>query len=335
LVIDDGSSDDTGNEAMRCSDDPRLRVLRQTNGGKAAALNHGIANATGDIIVVIDADTLLVPEAIRQLVRPLADSRVGAVAGNAKVGNRVNLTTRWQAVEYVTSQNLDRRAFVMLNCITVVPGAIGAWRRTAVMAAGGFRTDTLAEDQDLTLTLLRAGHRVALADKAVALTEAPETFDALLKQRFRWSFGTLQCAWKHRGALLRPSAGALGMVGLPNIWLFQLLFPLLAPAADIALLATLGRMVVETPALGWHAAWGHAEPVLALYAFFLLIDTLTAVLGVAFEPGERLSQALLVPLQRVAYRQVLYVALVKAMRAALKGWAPSWGKLERTGRVTA
>jgi cellulose synthase/poly-beta-1,6-N-acetylglucosamine synthase-like glycosyltransferase/peptidoglycan/xylan/chitin deacetylase (PgdA/CDA1 family)/spore germination protein YaaH len=335
LVIDDGSSDDTAHEAMQCSDDPRLRVLRQANGGKAAALNHGIASATGDIIVVIDADTLLVPEAIRQLVRPLADSRVGAVAGNAKVGNRVNLTTRWQAVEYVTSQNLDRRAFVMLNCITVVPGAIGAWRRTAVMAAGGFRTDTLAEDQDLTLTLLRAGHRVALADKAVALTEAPETFEALLKQRFRWSFGTLQCAWKHRGALLRPSAGALGMVGLPNIWLFQLLFPLLAPAADIALLATLGRMVVETPALGWHAAWGHAEPVLALYAFFLLIDTLTAVLGVAFEPGERLSQALLVPLQRVAYRQVLYVALVKAMRAALKGWAPSWGKLERTGRVTA
>ncbi|WP_310570522.1 glycosyltransferase [Gemmatimonas sp.] len=335
LVIDDGSSDDTADVAAQCSDDPRLRVVRQVNGGKAAALNNGIAHATGDIIVVIDADTLLVPDAIRHLVHPLADSRVGAVAGNAKVGNRVNLITRWQAVEYVTSQNLDRRAFVMLNCITVVPGAIGAWRRSAVVAAGGFRTDTLAEDQDLTLTLLRGGHRVALADRAVALTEAPETFDALLKQRFRWSFGTLQCAWKHRGALLRPSAGALGIVGLPNIWLFQLLFPLLAPAADIALLATIGRLAVETPALGWHAAWVHAEPVLALYAFFLLIDTVTAVLGVAFEPEERLSQALLVPLQRLAYRQVLYLALVKAMRAALKGWAPGWGKLERTGHVTA
>ena len=176
---------------------------------------------------------------------------------------------------------------------------------------------------------------MALADRAVALTEAPESFDGLLKQRFRWSFGTLQCAWKHRAALLRPGAGALGLVGLPNIWLFQLLFPLLAPAADIALLVALARLGLEMPALGVHAAWRHAEPVLSLYTFFLVIDTITAVLGVALESGEKLSQAMLVPLQRIAYRQVLYLALVRAMRAALKGWAPGWGKLERTGRVSA
>jgi peptidoglycan-N-acetylglucosamine deacetylase len=333
IVIDDGSTDDTFEAARAASTDPRLRVLTQANAGKANALNLGIAEATGDVIVVVDADTLLARLAIQHLVRPLADSRVGAVAGNAKVGNRVNLVTRWQAVEYVTSQNLDRRAFVMLNCITVVPGAIGAWRRSAVLDAGGFRTHTLAEDQDLTLTLLRAGHKVALSERAIAWTEAPETFDALLRQRFRWSFGTLQCAWKHRGALLRPSAGALGLVGLPNIWLFQLLFPLLAPAADIALLATVARLIVETPALGAHAAWVHAEPILALYALFLAIDTLTALIGLSFERSESKLQALLVPLQRVAYRQVLYLALVKAMRAAIKGWAPSWGKLERTGRV--
>ncbi|WP_461414421.1 glycosyltransferase [Gemmatimonas sp.] len=335
LVIDDGSSDDTAAAARLASDDARVRVITQANGGKAAAINHGMSLATGDVIVVIDADTLLAPDAIRHLVRPLADPRVGAVAGNAKVGNRVNLVTRWQAVEYVTSQNLDRRAFVMLNCITVVPGAIGAWRRNAVTEAGGFRTDTLAEDQDLTLTLLRRGHRIALADQAVALTEAPETFEALLKQRFRWSFGTLQCAWKHRAALGRRSAGALGLVGLPNIWLFQLLFPLLAPAADVALLATLARLLAEWPVLGMYAAWSHAEPMIVLYLLFLAVDTVTALIGVALEPSEKLRQALLVPLQRVAYRQVLYVALLKAMRAALKGWAPGWGKLERTGRVQA
>lgn len=334
ITVDDGSSDDTYEQARAASTSPNVSVIRQLNGGKASALNRGIADASGDIIVVIDADTLLAPDAIHHLVRPLADARVGAVAGNAKVGNRVNLVTKWQAVEYVTSQNLDRRAFVLLNCITVVPGAIGAWRRSAVEAAGGFRSDTLAEDQDLTLTLLRNGQRVALADRAIALTEAPESFDGLLKQRFRWSFGTLQCAWKHRSALLRPSAGALGVIGLPNVWLFQLLFPLLAPAADIALLATLARLGLEVPALGLHAAWRHAEPVLSLYAFFLVIDTITAVLGVALESGEKLSQALLVPLQRIAYRQALYIALVRAMRAALKGWAPGWGKLERTGRVS-
>ncbi len=333
IVIDDGSTDDTLDVALAANRDARVRVLTQKNAGKSHALNFGISQATGEIVVVVDADTLLAPMAIRHLVRPLADVRVGAVAGNAKVGNRVNLVTRWQAVEYVTSQNLDRRAFAMLNCITVVPGAIGAWRRDAVLAAGGFRSDTLAEDQDLTMTLLRAGHRVALSDKAIAWTEAPETFDALLKQRFRWSFGTLQCAWKHRGALFRRSGGALGTVGLPNIWLFQLLFPLLAPAADIALVASLVRLATETPAIGAHAAWAHAEPVLGLYLLFLVIDTATALIGLSFEREESMAQALLVPLQRVAYRQVLYFALVKAMRAAIKGWAPGWGKLERTGRV--
>lgn len=334
VLVDDGSTDDTLVAARTLEGDPRLRVITQTNGGKSSALNHGIRDATGEIIVVVDADTLLAADAIRHLVQPLADRRVGAVAGNAKVGNRVNLVTRFQAVEYITSQNLDRRAFVLLNCITVVPGAIGAWRRDAVLAAGGFRTDTMAEDQDLTLTLLRHGHRVALADRAIAWTEAPETLDALLRQRFRWSFGTLQCAWKHRAAMHERGAGALGLVALPNIWLFQLLFPLLSPAADLTLAASLIRLAVQAPAIGLHAAWAQAEPVVALYALFLVIDTLTGLVGLAFERGESVWQVVFVPLQRVAYRQVLYVALLRAMRAALKGRAPGWNKLERTGRVS-
>ena len=335
LVIDDGSTDDTADAARRASDDPRVRVITQKNGGKASALNTGLGEATGDVIVVVDADTQFAPDAIRKLVRPLADTRVAAVAGNAKVGNRVNAVTRWQAVEYVTSQNLDRRAFEVLNAVTVVPGAIGAWHRGAVIAAGGFRHDTLAEDQDLTLTLLRDGHRIAYADDAIAYTEAPETFGALLKQRYRWSFGTLQCAWKHRDALLRRSAGSLGLVGLPNVWLFQLLFPLLAPAADVMLLVTLTQLALAVPVLGVHAAWAKALPVVALYALFLAVDTAMALLGLMLERGEQRRQVLLVPLQRFGYRQVLYLALVRAMWAALRGWSPGWGKLERTGRVAA
>jgi len=335
LVIDDGSTDDTADAARRASDDPRVRVITQPNGGKASALNTGLAEATGDVIVVVDADTQFAPDAIAKLVRPLADTRVAAVAGNAKVGNRVNAVTRWQAVEYVTSQNLDRRAFEVLNAVTVVPGAIGAWHRGAVIAAGGFRHDTLAEDQDLTLTLLRDGHRIAYADDAIAYTEAPETFGALLKQRYRWSFGTLQCAWKHRGALLRREAGSLGLVGLPNVWLFQLLFPLLAPAADVMLLVTLAQLVLAVPVLGAHAAWAQALPVVSLYALFLAVDTAMALLGLQLERGEQRRQVLLVPLQRFGYRQVLYIALLRAMWAALRGWSPGWGKLERTGRVAA
>jgi peptidoglycan-N-acetylglucosamine deacetylase len=334
VVIDDGSTDDTLAAARAgADDDARVRCIRQSNGGKASALNTGMQHATGEVIVVVDADTMLEADAIRHLVRPLSDTRVGAVAGNAKVGNRVNLVTRWQSVEYVTSQNLDRRAFALLDCITVVPGAIGAWRREAILAAGGFSHDTLAEDQDLTMTLLRRGQRIAMADQAIAWTEAPETLRALLSQRFRWSFGTLQCAWKHRAAMHDRSTRALGLVGLPNVWLFQLLFPLLAPAADVALLVTIGRYLLEAPAIGAHAAWAHATPTVALYALFLAIDVVTAVIGLGLERRESLWQAWLVPLQRIAYRQVLYVALLKAVRAAITGWSPAWGKLARTGRV--
>src|SRR5207302_688926 len=234
IVVDDGSPDRTaevGAAAFRGH--PGVRLVRQPNGGKASALNLGVAQATGEIVVAVDADTLLAPGAIEALVAPLADARVGAVAGNAKVGNRINLVTRWQALEYVTSQNLDRRAFSLLDCITVVPGAVGAWRRPVINEVGGFRDDTLAEDQDLTLAVRRAGYSVAYADGAIALTEAPDTLRALARQRFRWSFGTLQCAWKHRDILFRRRYGTLGWIALPNVWLFQLLLPALSPLADL------------------------------------------------------------------------------------------------------
>src|SRR5262249_39583649 len=155
------------------------------NGGKASALNYGLTHAKGEIVVGLDADTVFRPDTIARLVRPLADPRVGAVAGNAKVGNRLNIVTRWQAVEYVTSHNLDRRAFSLLDCITVVPGAVGAWRKSLVDEIGGFSDETLAEDQDLTLAVRRRGFRIAYADDAIAFTEAPDTLKGLANQRFR------------------------------------------------------------------------------------------------------------------------------------------------------
>ncbi|HET7042402.1 MAG TPA: glycosyltransferase, partial [Gemmatimonadales bacterium] len=158
VVVDDGSPDRT-TEVLRAAFDghPRVRLFRKPNGGKASALNFGVAQAEGEVIVGLDADTLFPPDTIGELVAPLADPAVGAVAGNAKVGNRINLVTRWQAIEYITSQNIDRRAFSLLNCITVVPGAVGAWRKSLVLEAGGFSGDTLAEDQDLTMAILERG----------------------------------------------------------------------------------------------------------------------------------------------------------------------------------
>ena len=334
IVVDDGSPDNTYTVAKAAFDgDARVTVLQKSNGGKSSALNLGIAHAAGSIVIGLDADTLFEPDTVAQLVQPLADPRVAAVAGNAKVGNRLNLITRWQAVEYVTSQNLDRRAFSMLNGITVVPGAVGAWRRDAVAAVGGFSHDTLAEDQDLTLALLERGHRVAYAPDAIAWTEAPDTVKGLLKQRFRWSFGTLQCMWKHRYALLRPRYGSLGMIALPNTWIFQLLVNAIAPLADLMFVLSLFSVWLTGREHGSTYALASLEQILTLYALFLLVDWAAAVIAFVAEPDEDFRLTWLVFLQRFAYRQFMYWVVLKAFMAAARGGLVGWGTLERKATV--
>ncbi len=239
VVVDDGSPDGTGVVAAEAfADEPRVSVFTKLNGGKSTALNYGIHRARGEIVVCLDADTVFEPRTIAELVGPLRDASVGAVAGNAKVGNRLKLVTRWQALEYVTSQNTDRRAFDLLNCITVVPGAVGAWRRTAILEAGGFSHDTLAEDQDATIELRKRGWRIGYAEHAVAWTEAPDCFRTLVRQRFRWSSGTLQCTWKHRSTLFRRAYGSLGTIAMPNTLRFQPLFTAVSPLADLMFLGS-------------------------------------------------------------------------------------------------
>ena len=334
VVVDDGSTDATYAEARRSFDGhDRVSVYTKPNGGKASALNFGIARARYDIVVCLDADTLFACDTIAELVQPLADPKIGAVAGNARVGNRINLVTRWQALEYVTSQNLDRRAFSLLDCITVVPGAVGAWRRTAVQQAGGFRDDTLAEDQDLTLAVRRTGHSVAYADGAVAFTEAPDTFRSLAKQRFRWSFGTLQCAWKHRDALFRRKSGSLGWVALPNVWLFQLLLPAISPIADLMFVWSLVSVWMAKEEHGATYALTNLEHVLLYYGVFLMVDWLAAVIAFAMEPDEDRELTWLIFLQRFAYRQLMYWVVLRSFAAALRGHVVGWGKLERKATV--
>jgi cellulose synthase/poly-beta-1,6-N-acetylglucosamine synthase-like glycosyltransferase/peptidoglycan/xylan/chitin deacetylase (PgdA/CDA1 family)/spore germination protein YaaH len=338
VVVDDGSSDDTADICQEAyGSHPQVSVYTKTNGGKASALNYGIARARHEIVIALDADTVFADDTVAELVQPLVNPQVAAVAGNAKVGNRINVVTRWQALEYVTSQNLDRRAFSLLDCITVVPGAVGAWRRSLVQQVGGFQEDTLAEDQDLTLALRRAGYSVAYADGAVAYTEAPDTLRGLAKQRFRWSFGTLQCTWKHRDAFFRRRYGSLGFIALPNVFLFQLLLPAVSPIADLMFLLSIVSV--------WLNAMDHKvdgrleyglvnlEKVLTYYAVFLLVDWLAAVLAFLMEPDEDKQLTWLIFIQRFAYRQVMYWVVVRSFAAALSGQLQGWGKLERKATV--
>jgi cellulose synthase/poly-beta-1,6-N-acetylglucosamine synthase-like glycosyltransferase/peptidoglycan/xylan/chitin deacetylase (PgdA/CDA1 family) len=334
VVVDDGSPDATHERAhMTYGGDARVAIYRKPNGGKASALNYGIARAHGEIIVGLDADTVFHADTIARLVQPLMDPEVGAVAGNAKVGNRLNIVTRWQALEYITSQNLDRRAFSLLDCITVVPGAVGAWRRELVERLGGFTDDTLAEDQDLTLNVRRAGYRVAYADDAIALTEAPDTLRGLANQRFRWSFGTLQCMWKHRRVFMRRRYGTLGWVAMPNVWLFQLLFPAVSPIADLMFVYSLFSVWLVRQQHGATYAMVNLRHVLMYYGVFLLVDWAAAVIAFFMEPGEDRRLTWLVFLQRFAYRQVMYLVVVRSFRAAIRGRVVGWGKLERKATV--
>lgn len=336
VVVDDGSTDNTYATVRDAyCDEPRVAVFRKENGGKASALNFGVEQADTEIVVALDADTIFARDTISKLVRHFSNPKVGAVAGNAKVGNRINIMTRWQALEYVTSQNLDRRAFEVLNCITVVPGSVGAWRRELIEAAGGFTDLTLAEDADLTMTLRKQGYSIVYDDEAIGLTEAPDTVRGFIKQRFRWMYGTLQAAWKHIDALFRPRYGTFGFIALPNIFIFQVLFPLISPVMDLLMIGTLAATAFNK--------WQHPTEfsadtlwrVLFYYAIFLTVDFMSAALAFLLEPRE--NRRLLVWLfwQRFFYRQLMYYVAIKSTLASLRGISVGWSKLERKATVKA
>jgi cellulose synthase/poly-beta-1,6-N-acetylglucosamine synthase-like glycosyltransferase/spore germination protein YaaH/peptidoglycan/xylan/chitin deacetylase (PgdA/CDA1 family) len=332
LVMDDGSTDHTP-ELVRTNfgNDPRVRMISQPNRGKPAALNHGLEEATGEVIISIDGDTIVDPEAIPRLVRHFADPKVGAVAGNVKVLNRNRWLTRWQALEYITSQNLEKRAFDLLNCIPVVPGAVGAWRTSLLRANHGFSGDTVAEDTDLTLTIRRDGWKILYDEDAIGRTEVPETVEALIRQRFRWTFGTLQAVWKHRDAVGKPKYGTLGWIAIPNIFLFQIILPLVSPVIDLLFLLSialwgLGQLrIARLPQL-WTAQ--DVERSLIFFAIFMLIDLLTCVVAFLLERHE--DWTLLAPLilQRFYYRQMMYVVLFRALKEAVRGRPVGWRGVE-------
>jgi cellulose synthase/poly-beta-1,6-N-acetylglucosamine synthase-like glycosyltransferase/peptidoglycan/xylan/chitin deacetylase (PgdA/CDA1 family) len=337
VIVDDGSTDGTREVvAERFGSNPRVRLLTTANRGKAHALTHGLNHTSAEIVVAMDADTLFRPDTVSRLVEHFADARVGAVAGNARVGNRGNLLTTMQAVEYVTVQNLDRRALDVLGCITVVPGAVGAWRRALVDEAGAFTDDTLAEDADLTLSILRRGAKIRYADGAVAITEAPETLRSLVRQRFRWIYGTFQAFWKHRGVAFRPSAGALGLVAYPNALLFQVLLPLLSPIVDLMLLGTLFGVVRRWLGQGGTIGPSALYSVLFFWAVFVFADVAAAAVAFALDKGNDARLLPWVPLQRLFYRQLMYFIVVKSVAAAVKGTLVAWHHPEdRVGVVDA
>ncbi|MFI0511291.1 bifunctional polysaccharide deacetylase/glycosyltransferase family 2 protein [Streptomyces sp. WSLK1-5] len=322
IVVDDGSSDGTSQIARAAAERlgmTNVRVVRQENAGKPAALNHGVRSASHDIVVMMDGDTVFEPDTVRQLVQPFADPQVGAVAGNAKVGNRNTVIGAWQHIEYVMGFNLDRRMYDLLRCMPTIPGAIGAFRREAVLQVGGMSEDTLAEDTDITIAMHRAGRRVVYQEHARAWTEAPGSLKQLWSQRYRWSYGTMQALWKHRKSLTdKGPSGRFGRVGMPLVVIFQILTPVFAPLIDVFTAYSMIFIDFRAALCAWLAVLG-IQLVCAAYAFRL--------------DKERYRYLLMMPLQQLAYRQMMYLVLIHSCITALTGGRLRWQKLKRTGEV--
>jgi cellulose synthase/poly-beta-1,6-N-acetylglucosamine synthase-like glycosyltransferase/peptidoglycan/xylan/chitin deacetylase (PgdA/CDA1 family) len=344
IVVDDGSTDQTAQiiegliaQPDRDSDAPglagglaRVRLLRQANAGKAAALNHALAHSRNEIIVTVDGDTVFEPDTLALLVQRFREPNVGAISGNTKVGNRRGLIGRWQHIEYVMGFNLDRRMYEVLGCTPTVPGAIGAFRRQALADIGGVSGATLAEDTDVTLDIGRAGWRVLYEERARAWTEAPSGVRALYRQRSRWAFGTIQSMWKHRQALWstasvgdgadasRRRLASRGARAVLVIAVFQVLLPLSAPLIDLFAIYSI-VFLDPMPILAYWGAFNVFQILLAWSAFGL--------------DGESRKPLWALPLQQFLHRQISYLVVYDAVISALLGTRLTWRHSKRTGDV--
>ncbi|MEH2056039.1 MAG: glycosyltransferase [Nostoc sp.] len=329
IVVDDGSTDRTYQYLVKAfSSHSLVYIFSKPNEGKGQALNDGIKQSKAEIIITIDADTIVFPNTISKLVQHFATPHIAAVAGNIKVGNRLNLLTYWQALEYITTQNLERRVFSLLNCIPVVPGAIGAWRRQIIFKAGGFTNDTVAEDGDLTIRMFKLGYKINYENEAIALTEAPATTLGFIKQRFRWTYGTLQVIWKHRDIIFRIRYGTLSIFVLPNFIFLQIYSILALPLIDLRLLISLVRVASEQQII-----YSYAYLSIFYFTLSLGLEFITSWIAFLLEPEEDYRLLLWLPFQRLIYRQLMFYVGIKSILVAIQGKYVGWQKIERKATV--
>jgi poly-beta-1,6 N-acetyl-D-glucosamine synthase len=322
LVIDDGSKDDTYVKAAAYEGERGraiVRVLTKPNGGKARALNTGIAAASHDYILCMDGDSALHPQTLRRAIRHFEDPHIGAVAGSVKVVNRNNLLSSLQALEYIEGLNMVRAAQGFFRLVNIIPGPIGLFRKGALQEVGGYDHDTFAEDCDLTLKLLLQGWKIQYEPGSIAYTEAPEALLDLLKQRYRWTRGILQAISKHKRTLFDPRRG----IGV-TLTLWYMIFEGIAwPAMNC--FANVLFVYVAT-------RYGTALPLVLWWAQLTVLDLAAALYCVVVEE-ERLSLVPYAIFYRAFFALTIDVAKLFATFEELFKLRMDWGKLDRIGRI--
>jgi cellulose synthase/poly-beta-1,6-N-acetylglucosamine synthase-like glycosyltransferase len=322
VVVDDGSRDRTYEMAQRMAGrygNTNLRVVTKRNGGKASALNTGVAIAQSPFVLCMDGDSRLSPDTLRFAMRHFANPRVAAVAGNVKVVNRINLWTRLQALEYIEGLNMPRRAQGFVRAVNIVPGPIGVFRRDVLLRVGGYDTDTYAEDADLTLKILTDGWQIVYEDRAIAYTEAPEGLLDIIKQRYRWTRGILQAIGKRRDWLTSPKGGIAVWISLLSLFFEAIIWP----AVNV-----LGNLFFATAALAGAVPSG----VFYWWALLTLLDVAAALHSVAMEE-ESLALVPYAVIYRFFFIATIDVAKLFATVEQIFRVPMTWGKLERAGRL--
>lgn len=324
IIVNDGSTDDTkeiaegfvGYREGRFGP-IKITLINKDNGGKATALNAGIKYSTADFVLCMDGDSQLSTDSLRRAIRHFKDPKIGAVAGNVKVLNRKKLLTDLQALEYIEGLNMARSAQSYIKAVNIIPGPIGLFRKKAIEQAGFYSSDTFAEDADLTLKILAKGWKIYYEPRSISYTEAPESFQQLLKQRYRWTRGIIQSIRKHKKLLLNPTINLRNTIVLWVMFYEALIWPTMNIAAHLFfILAAL--------------FFGFSSLIIFWWIALALLDLVSALFCIAAEREE----ARLLP-YTIIYRMffILVIDICKAMSTIEEflGIKMTWGKLERIG----
>ena len=319
IIVDDGSSDNTKELGKELANKYPKKVFfySKSNGGKASALNYGIMRASGEIVVSMDADSIFLRDTLRQLVLSFYNQEVVAVGGNVRVANRSKFIGKYQAVEYINGLNLQRRSFAFMNCMQVISGAIGAFRKDKLLEIGGYSSDTIVEDMDLTVSIAKAGGKVDYNGKAIAYTEAPESIKDFLKQRHRWTIGGFQVLKKHKELLFNPKYKSLGLIGIPYFLLF--------PWVDV-LISTLFFFAILRVLSG-----GSLMELAFFYLCICLIQGFLTFYSLKMDKEDK-KLASIAGIESLWYNHLISFVTVKAGFNFLKGSSVSWNKIPRLGK---